>query len=47
MPHTRIFGRPKFQVSTVEPWLERHGYIERPEQIAATVDTGTEMGPHR
>ena len=28
MPHARIFGRPKFQVSTVEPWLEQHGYLD-------------------
>ena len=30
MPHRRIFGRPKFQVTTVQPWLEAHGYIESP-----------------
>jgi hypothetical protein len=47
MPHAVIFGRPKFKVSIVEPWLEQHGYIERADGIAATVDAGTEMGPHR
>ena len=31
MPHARIFGRPKFKVTEVEPWLEAHGYLERPE----------------
>jgi hypothetical protein len=47
MPHRRIFGRPKYRVSIVEPWLEQHGYIERADGIAATVDAGTGMGPHR
>jgi hypothetical protein len=28
MPHTYIAGRAKFKVSLVEPWLDRHGYIE-------------------
>jgi hypothetical protein len=28
MPHTFIAGRAKFKVSEVEPWLDRHGYIE-------------------
>ena len=29
MPHAVIFGRVKFQVSEVEPWLEAHGYLVR------------------
>ena len=29
MPHTVIFGRTKFRVSEVEPWLEEHGYLVR------------------
>ena len=29
MPHATIFGRVKFQVSQVEPWLEEHGHLER------------------
>jgi hypothetical protein len=28
-PHAVIFGRPKFRVSEVEPWLERTGHLER------------------
>lgn len=44
MPHRRIFGRPKYRVSIVEPWLEQHGYIERADGIAATVDAGTPSG---
>lgn len=27
MPHATIFGRVKFRVSEVEPWLEAHGYL--------------------
>jgi hypothetical protein len=44
LPHAVIFGRPKFKVSIVEPWLERHGYIERPDGNPATVDAGTQSG---
>ena len=29
MPHARIAGRIKFRATEVEPWLERHGYMER------------------
>jgi hypothetical protein len=29
MPHAVIFGRVKFQVSEVEPWLEARGYLVR------------------
>jgi hypothetical protein len=28
-PHARIFGRPKFRPSVVEPWLEERGYLIR------------------
>lgn len=27
MPHTIAFGRPKFQLSKVEPWLVDNGYV--------------------
>lgn len=27
MPSALIFGRRKFQVSTVDPWLREHGYL--------------------
>ena len=29
MPHAVIYGRAKFKVSEVEPWLEEHGGFER------------------
>jgi hypothetical protein len=29
MPHAVIFGRCKFRVSEVEPWLEAHHYLVR------------------
>jgi hypothetical protein len=29
MPHAVIFGRVKFKVSEVEPWLEARGHIVR------------------
>jgi hypothetical protein len=29
MPHTYIAGRVKFKIAEVEPWLDRHGFIER------------------
>lgn len=29
LPHAVIFGRVKFQVSEVEPWLEAQGYLVR------------------
>lgn len=29
MPYSLIFGRAKFRVSEVEPWLEAHGHLER------------------
>ena len=29
MPHVVIFGRVKFRVSEVEPWLEARGHLSR------------------
>lgn len=29
MPHATIFGRRKFKVSEVEPWLEARGHLVR------------------
>jgi hypothetical protein len=29
LPHAVIFGRPKFQATDVEQWLERMGRLER------------------
>ena len=29
MPHAVIFGRVKFRVSEVEPWLEANGHLTR------------------
>jgi hypothetical protein len=29
LPHAVIFGRPKFQATDVEQWLERTGRLER------------------
>ena len=29
MPHHIAFGRAKFRLTEVEPWLEEHGYLER------------------
>jgi hypothetical protein len=37
MPHAVIFGRPKYRVSEVEPWLEEHGYLTRAGAHADTV----------
>ena len=36
MPHALVFGRVKFQVSAVEPWLEANGYL-RPAVTGNTV----------
>jgi hypothetical protein len=27
LPYSMILGRAKFQLSTVLPWLEEHGYV--------------------
>jgi hypothetical protein len=37
LPHAVIFGRVKFQVPTVEAWLEHHGHLIRREGHADTV----------
>ena len=29
LPHAVIFGRVKFRVTEVEPWLADHGHLER------------------
>ena len=43
MPHAVIFGRVKFQVSTVDPWLRVRGHLyERGD--ACTVVTGSDNG---
>jgi hypothetical protein len=42
MPHAVVFGRVKFQVSTVEPWLVERGYIERRIYGGCTVVTGSD-----
>jgi hypothetical protein len=42
MPHAVAFGRVKFQVSKVEPWLEEHGYIERRVDGPSSVVTGSD-----
>lgn len=44
MPHAVIFGRVKFQVSTVEPWLEARGYLIHRHGRDDTVDDQTEWG---
>lgn len=35
MPHAVIFGRVKFQVSAVIPWLEQHGHLEHRGSVDA------------
>ena len=32
-PHALIFGRVKFRVSEVEPWLEANGHLQRPSRL--------------
>ena len=44
MPHVIVFGRVKFQVSTVTPWLEEHGYFERRVDDGCSVVTGSTNG---
>ena len=39
LPHAIVFGRAKFRISETEPWLERHGYIERRIPHGCTVVT--------
>jgi hypothetical protein len=42
MPHAIAFGRVKFQVSAVEPWLVEQGYIEPRIGDGCTVVTGSD-----
>jgi hypothetical protein len=39
MPHATIFGRVKFRVSEVEPWLEARGHLIRNGGAADTLNT--------
>jgi hypothetical protein len=41
LPHAVIFGRIKFRVSEVEPWLEAHGYLARRGESTATLVAGS------
>jgi hypothetical protein len=43
MPHAIAFGRVKFQVSKVEPWLWERGYL-RATDSTTTVVTGSDNG---
>ena len=47
MPHAVIFGRVKFRVSEVEPWLEARGYLDsaRRAEFEATLVVGDEKRP--
>lgn len=38
MPHAVIFGRVKYKVSQVEPWLEERGYLSRRGDAAQMTD---------
>lgn len=38
MPHAIIFGRVKFRVSQVEPWLEAHGHLARAVDPATRIE---------
>jgi hypothetical protein len=38
MPHAIIFGRVKFQVADVEPWLEQRGHLQRRGEPVDTID---------
>jgi hypothetical protein len=42
VPHAVIFGRIKFRVSEVEPWLQSRGYLTRPGADADTLSTDIE-----
>ncbi len=43
MPHAIIFGRVKFRVTEVEPWLAAHGYLVRfDDDIGDTLSTDIE-----
>jgi hypothetical protein len=52
MPSAVIFGRVKFQLSKVDPWLREHGYLQesgatgtvaRSESGAGTADTAPRL----
>jgi hypothetical protein len=45
MPHATIFGRAKFRVSEVEPWLEQHGYLVRDDDGGSRLDSRDTGGP--
>ena len=47
LPHAIAFGRVKFQVSAIEPWLEQHGYIERRVDGASSVVIGSDETERR
>ena len=44
MPHAVVFGKVKFQVSVVEPWLVEHGYLDRRVDHGCTVVAGSDNG---
>jgi hypothetical protein len=44
MPHAIIFGRVKFQVTVVEPWLEQRGYLTHRTGPADTLDDPIKRG---
>jgi hypothetical protein len=46
LPHAVIFGRVKFRVSEVEPWLEAHGHLVRHgcDPPATVIAGSTEWG---
>ena len=49
MPSALVFGRRKFRLSEVEPWLTEHGYIERrvdPGCTLVTNQSGAGTAPH-
>lgn len=45
MPHAVIFGRVKFRVSQVEPWLEANGHLMRVGDNDGTVCAENNSGP--
>jgi hypothetical protein len=45
LPHAVIFGRVKFQVPTVEQWLEEHGHLVRHNGDHGTLGAGGDGTP--
>ncbi len=45
MPHAVIFGRVKFRVSEVEPWLEARGHLTRVGDDDGRVPAENKSGP--